>query len=106
MRVSNFDSMYPVLRRISSEVNALKKNLEQEKPAPVSIDAIINNSDQNEEITLPRPGKGYYIIFNDPKSNSYLNKPKSNLSPMQQRMNKTYHLETKKATGILVDMTV
>ena len=106
MKVSSFDSMYPVIRRMSSEVNSLKQELGKEKPRPFSIDAILDNLNQQKEDTLPKPGKGFYIVINDPNSNSYLKKAKSTLSPMQQRINKTYHQEVKTKTGLLVDIIV
>ena len=106
MRVSNLDSMYPVIRRISNEVSSVANKIKKEKPRPVSIDAILDNLNRQKEETLPKPGKGFYIVINDANSNSYLKRAKSTLTPMQQRINKTYRQEVKPKTGLLVDMTV
>jgi len=105
MRVSNLDSAYPILRRTSTEVGFVNNAKRTERTPSVSIDIIYNDLIEQRDKSLPKPGKGFYIIINYPNSNS-AKRVKRCLSPLQERINKTYQLISKKETGLLVDMIV
>ncbi len=106
MRVSSQGSMYPVVRRASSNYGLTAAKNNAEKSQSISINKIYDDLIEQKNKSVAKPGKGFYIVINYPDSNSLVKKLKSTLSPLQERINKTYDLNPKKETGLLVDMIV
>ena len=106
MRVSDSNSMYPVVHRTNNNYGLTTTGNKTVQNRSISIDEIYHDLIEQRDSSLPKPGKGFYIIINNPNSNSYNQKIKSTLTPVQEMINKAYHPEFRKEPGLLVDMIV
>lgn len=106
MRVEGSNSMYPIVHRAKNSYALTTVGNKVEKSHTFSIDDIYNKLIEQRDSTLPKPGKGFYIVINNPDFNSNNQNYKSTITPVQEKINKAYHPELRKETGLLVDMVV
>lgn len=106
MRVSNSGSMYPVIHSAGSSFGLTTSDINVRQSRTASIDKIVDYLIEQKNKSTAKPGKGFYIIINYPNPDSFDKNLKSTLSPMQEKINKTYDLNPKKEPGLLVDMIV
>jgi len=106
MRVEGSNSMYPIVHRAKNSYALTTVGNKVEKSQTFSIDEIYNELIERRESSQPKPGKGFYIVINNPHFYNNNHRINSTLTPIQERINKTYHPELRKETGLLVDMVV
>lgn len=106
MKVSSVNSSLPVVRRNYKPVPYSGTQNSLTQITPVVVNHLVDNLVDEDDKENQKIGKGFYIIIDNENFSSIRKKIKSSLTPIQEQINKVYHLKKKAKIGVLVDMVV